>query len=327
MEAPNEELANLLSEIAQYYEIEKNVYRANAYSNASKNVLLYRKKIKSSVQAHNNINGIGESITEDIKQYLKTGKIKRLEELRSKADKIKGDADNRNRIMEFYQSIFGVGVVKALELYNNGYVDTEESLEEAYDNGEFNDMQMKGIKWMYMSKLRIPYRSMIAIEKLIRDKFDEVGIYNQWEMVGSYRRKSPSSGDIDIIMVQDNISMTEVVNGLGDYIVESYSKGAKKFMGIFRKGPKYNGRRIDIRLVDVDKWPIFLLHSTGSEEFNVKMRSRAIFLGLKLNEYELTKQNGKAIPIRSEKDVFDKLGVKYIPPEERTSNVELEIIE
>lgn len=92
-------------------------------------------------------------------------------------------------------------------------------------------------------------------------------------------------------------------------------------------------RRLDIRVVPREMVPTMLLYFTGSASHNVLMRQVAINKKLLLNEYGLFKNPKpdetnqqqqkevdiklKRIRVKSEKDVFDALGMKFKKPEER----------
>jgi DNA polymerase/3'-5' exonuclease PolX len=86
-------------------------------------------------------------------------------------------------------------------------------------------------------------------------------------------------------------------------------------MGICQLSSKLPMRRIDIRFFAKESYYTALLYFTGSGDFNKQMRRVAISMGYKLNEYALTDvKNKKKIKITSEKDVFDKLNMEYLPP-------------
>ncbi len=96
-----------------------------------------------------------------------------------------------------------------------------------------------------------------------------------------------------------------------------------KYMGFgqhYEGKKKYPIRRVDIRYVPYNSYYPALLYFTGSGPFNEKMRGLAKALGYRLNEYGLYKKiNGKLMKVKvtSEKDIFDKLGMDYVEPEER----------
>lgn len=110
----------------------------------------------------------------------------------------------------------------------------------------------------------------------------------------------------------------------------------------------YKARRVDIRLIETKSVPTALLTFTGSKNFNVIMRQAAIAKGYLLNEYglfrlgtpeearELYERVGikgknageelgvpkdelesKRVPVTTEMDVFDALGMPYAKPENR----------
>jgi DNA polymerase (family 10) len=54
------------------------------------------------------------------------------------------------------------------------------------------------------------------------------------------------------------------------------------------------------------------------------LRKIAIQKGWKLNEYGLFDKNNKMIAGKDEKEVYNKLGFKYIPPEKRKNEREFE---
>jgi DNA polymerase (family 10) len=59
-----------------------------------------------------------------------------------------------------------------------------------------------------------------------------------------------------------------------------------------------------------------MLYSTGSKENNIRMRAKAKSQGLLLNQYGLFKK-GEKINLKTEKDYYDYLGMKYLEPHER----------
>jgi DNA polymerase/3'-5' exonuclease PolX len=73
--------------------------------------------------------------------------------------------------------------------------------------------------------------------------------------------------------------------------------------------------RIDVRSVTKEQYPFALLYFTGSKQFNTTIRLHAKKMGYKLNEYNLG--NFKGDIIRTEKDIFKALKIKYLKPEER----------
>lgn len=89
-------------------------------------------------------------------------------------------------------------------------------------------------------------------------------------------------------------------------------------MGVCRLNDKFPARRIDIRFVDYSQYYAALIYFTGSKNFNIQIRNKAIEKGYSLNEYGLIdKKTEKKIVLNSEKDIFEFLNIKYLKPCER----------
>ena len=85
------------------------------------------------------------------------------------------------------------------------------------------------------------------------------------------------------------------------------------------------GIAVDLRVVSPEQYPYALHHFTGSREHNTRMRHIAKSMGMKMNEYGLFREeNGSNIPCSNEADLFQALGMAYIPPELREDMGEIE---
>ena len=140
-----------------------------------------------------------------------------------------------------------------------------------------------------------------------------------------------TSGDIDIIIVHPSVKTkndTKQINYIEKYvialkknkfIVDSLTSDDvyTKYMGICKLGKNGNLRRIDIRYMPYESFYSAILYFTGSKDFNKKMRQIAIDMGYMLNEYGLFDTNGKMFIVKSEKEIFDLLGMEYITPDKR----------
>jgi len=88
------------------------------------------------------------------------------------------------------------------------------------------------------------------------------------------------------------------------------------------------GVQADLRVVTNDQYPFALAYFTGSKEHNVKIRGMALTHGWTLNEYRMAPVEGKAadpVPaIDEESDLYEALGLEYIPPELRENLGEIE---
>lgn len=309
--SPNRDLSVMLAKIASYYSFVNDKHRKNTYDKAAKNVRDYNEKILSGKEARENIAGIGVSIEKDINEYLSTGEMERLETLKRQ------HGTSFNDTVDLFLRVHGIGPVKAIQLYEKGY----RTLEDLRENtAELNADVVVGLKWFEDLQFRIPRFEMDSIINNIFDLFSKDAQLKvvDWEVAGSYRRGEKSSGDLDLLVSSDSVSMNHIVDVLQPVIVGILAQGSMKMMAVIKLDGNL-ARRIDIRLFDKSCYPYALLHSTGSKDFNVLMRNRAIELGYKLSEYSLCDSDGKCLPAKTEEDIFMHLEVAYIPPTSRSN--------
>jgi DNA polymerase (family 10) len=97
------------------------------------------------------------------------------------------------------------------------------------------------------------------------------------------------------------------------------------------------GVQADLRVVSDDQFAFALNYFTGSKEHNIALRSRALRLHeLSLNEYGFSpaaekeksaKELGSSIRCRTEEEIYQALGLAYVPPELREDMGEIEAAE
>ena len=92
--------------------------------------------------------------------------------------------------------------------------------------------------------------------------------------------------------------------------------------------PQHSGinRRLDIKVYPVSMFPFALLYFTGSDHFNRSMRFYAKRCGWTLSDHGLQPATraagdkvwvGSTVVCRSERDVFDAMGLTFLPPHQR----------
>ena len=157
-------------------------------------------------------------------------------------------------------------------------------------------------------------------------------------IAGSYRRELQSSGDIDVLIKQENNdpdTLHKFVNYLKKhgYIVEEYVYGNKKFQGMCKLKDSEHSRRLDILFTTVEEYPFALFYFTGSGTFNPKLRQIVMDKGFRLSEqgiYEIDdkKKVKKQIhkdrsgkPFRTEEDIFSFINIPYIKPKDRNPDI------
>lgn len=132
----------------------------------------------------------------------------------------------------------------------------------------------------------------------------------QAELVGSYRRHLESLNDVDILATQ-----YKTINPADDVKIIRSGNNYIKFMYHF--GNEWYP--VDVFFTEPERYPFALLHFTGSKEFNIHMSVHAIKLGYKLTVHGLYKGGKLVSGIKTEKDIFKKLGLSYLDPTQRTN--------
>jgi DNA polymerase/3'-5' exonuclease PolX len=227
-------------------------------------------------------------------------------------------------VIDKLTTIFGIGPQNAKKFYEMGVKSIEDLGSGRYP---LTDAQSIGYSYREHLVIKIPRDEMNVYQETVGTLLPGIN----FEIVGSYRRGEIESGDIDI-MVTKRLgfpTLKQVVERLRPIIVETLAFGDQKFMGISRLSRQYLYRRIDIRVFEEENWAPALMYFTGSQKFNVLMRQRAIELGMHLDEYGLYAlepimgggNTKNIVPTREEIDIFNKLGVKYLYPVQRTREI------
>lgn len=332
-ENPNSGITDFLTELADY---ERNVSRAlhksNAYRKAASSIAQCKEPITSGAQAKK-LDGVGTKIAEKIDEFLRTGKLKKIEKIRS---------DETSQAISLLTRVSGIGPAAARKLVEEG-ITTIEDLRK--NTAKLTHHQQIGLKYFEDFEKRIPRAEMELLDNFAIDRISALDKDYKCQVCGSYRRGKASSGDIDILLTHSShISSDKEKRGellqkvISDFqsvtfVTDVLSLGQTKFMGVCRlPEDKYCNietdskppfRRIDIRLIPYDQYPCALLFFTGSDLFNKRMRGVALEKGFTINEYSIRPQGstgipGEPLPVSCEEDIFDYIDMKFIPPCERS---------
>jgi DNA polymerase/3'-5' exonuclease PolX len=276
--------------------------------------------------------GIGKGTLDRIKIILDKGQLDELGEfVDSKKEK--------KHVIELLEEVVGIGRANAIELYEKGITSVED-LKNKVKKGTItvNDKIKLGLKYHGKYYMNIPRSEMDMYDKLLQRlikkinktlklKDDEEYIV---QLCGSYRREKPQSNDVDVLLSKkgtNDISLNHLErivkklkapmkhNDMKPLLVDHMTdkKIKTKYMG-FSKLKDNPIRRIDIRFISYDSYYSALLYFTGSGDFNKKMRLIAKEKGYKLSEYGLFDLKGNVIHVISERDIFRKLDMEYLPP-------------
>jgi len=140
---------------------------------------------------------------------------------------------------------------------------------------------------------------------------------------GSLRRMKETIGDLDILVAAEKDATNKIIKAFTDLeIVEEVLLSGPTKTSIRFKG----GLQGDLRIVEPSRWGTALQYFTGSQQHNISLREIALKKNLSLSEYALTdKINNKEILCSSEEEVYEKLGMSWIPPEIREGTIEINL--
>ncbi len=314
----NREVAKLLFEMADLLEIKGVDFKPRAYRKAAMNIESLSIDIEELYKKNQleKIPGVGKSIAKKISEYLDTGKIKKLEELR---DEIPVD-------IESLSSIEGLGPKMIKVLYEELGVKNIDDLERVAKQGKIRALKGFGLKTeekiieniefarsrhgRFILGYALPEANSI-VEQL-KPYVDKISL------AGSIRRRKETIGDMDILAVSSKPKHAmDVFAGL-----KSVDKILVK--GMTKTSVRLNsGIQVDLRIVEEKSFGSALQYFTGSKEHNIELRKIAIKKGYKLNEYGLFNRE-KQIAGKNEEDVYKALGLQWIPPEMRENRGEIE---
>ena len=246
------------------------------------------------------IKGIGVGVLRRVNDILTTGHIS-----------LEDSTPEIESLIELSQ-VYGLGPKTTKRLYDLGCRSVED-LQKHQDQLTYSTRV--ALKYHHSTSVKIPRDIITEIDRYLSDH-----IPTPFQICGSYRRGVQRSGDIDVL-IQRSSTMYDLgylVQTLEEdgFLVAKLSGGDNKYNGICHFRDRYC--RIDLLLTTESEYPAALLHFTGSGLFNQLIRYEANKQGYKLSNLGLSRRDtGEVIEVHSEREIFDKLGVKYLEPNER----------
>jgi len=316
----NKEIARIFDEIADILEVkEGDKFKIRAYRKAARTIESLTQDLSdfSSVTELKKLPSIGDALAKKIHEIITSGKLEYYEELRTSVPK---------GVLELL-SIPNVGPKTVSKLYNECNVTDIESLELAAKNHRLQHLFgmgrkteeriLKGIAQYRRHKERIPLGKAYFQAKNIVKSLENLDAVERIAFAGSIRRMRETIGDIDILVASENPSRVMSAFKALDGITEIIASGDTKSSVIM------DDTQVDLRVVRDDSFGSALQYFTGSQLHNIKLRELALKQGLKLNEYGVFKGD-QPVAGRREEEVYEALGLPFIPPELREDQGEIE---
>ncbi len=312
----NKEVARIFYEISEIFELKNVQWKPQAYNKAARVIEGLEKDLKEiydekGLKGLDEIPGVGIAMAKKIEEYIKTGRIKEYEKLKKFVPK---------GLVEM-MDITGIGPKKAQLLYKKLKIKSVKDLEKAVKSHRIKKLERFGEKSEKDIGEEIEFfKKRDKKRMLLGDALDLAGDIvekiraGKIMVCGSIRRMYETVGDIDILAVAD------------DKIIDNFCKLADRVLakGSGKASIIIGDRQIDLRVVPKEDFWSGVHYFTGSKDHSVELRKIAIRKGMKLSEYGLSKE-GKIIARKSEEEIYQKLGMQYVPPELRENLGEIEV--
>lgn len=243
-------------------------------------------------------------------------------------------------------SIQGLGPKTVKLMWDEKGVESIDDLKKSIEDGSILELPRMGAKTVENIKASIAFlessggRLPIGIAQKVADRFvammEALDGTIKVAYAGSLRRGKESIGDIDILVATKNPDEAREAFTTSEGVMQVLAKGDTKSSirtAIGETNSRWGteqgaGVQVDLRIVDESCWGSALMYFTGSKEHNVKMRERAIKMGMTLNEYGLF-EDGNETPVacESEEAVYKALKMPFIPPTMREDRGEMSLSE
>jgi DNA polymerase (family 10) len=321
----NGEIAEAFEELASLYELDGAVvYRVVAYRNAAKAIREAGVSVAELARQGRaeELAGVGKTIAEKIEALLETGSI-------PSADKLK--ARIPSGLIEVTR-IPGLGPKRARQLHERLGVSSLDDLRRAAEEGRLKDVPGFGEKAEDnvlaalaagadgRPQARLLLSNALAVgEELVAALRDQPHALRV-ELAGSARRMADTVKDLDIVAAStDPAALAEAFSSLTsiDQVQVAGEAGAKAVT--------HSGLPVDLRIVPEEAFGNLLQHFTGSGRHNEALRTEAVRRGLHVSEYGIADdESGETLACSTEEEVYERLGMQFIPPELRENRGELE---
>src|SRR5512136_710100 len=299
-------------------------FKPRAYEKAAISIEALEKEAEKiyaegGLKALEQIPGVGVSIAEKIEELIKTGKLEYYEQLHKNAPV---DLENLTRIE-------GMGPKTIKTLYQKLKITNMEELEKAANAHKISGLPgfkkkteeniLRGIEFAKRSGGRFILGFTLPLIREIEARLNACPQVKKAVAAGSVRRMRETIGDVDFLVQSDDpetvadffVSMPEVVQ----LIEKGKTKSAVKLK---------TGMNADIRILPEESFGAALQYFTGNKPHNIELRKIAIDKKWKLNEYGIFDENGP-IAGKTEEEVYEKLGLQWIPTEMRENTGEIEL--
>jgi len=317
----NEELARLFQEMAELLLLQGETgFRVRAYDRGARALSGHGADLTGlSERELAAIPGVGKAIAAKVREYLDTGRVAKLEELRAEVPPG----------LRALLRVPGLGPSKARLVHEALGVGSPEELTAAVAAGRVAGLPGMGqrteanlrraLERMAGGVEGIPLAVALPLAETLRDRLAAVAGVDRVEVAGSLRRMKAAVHDLDLLAAgADPAAVTRAFAELPE-VAEVAALGDTKASIRTR-----DGYQVDLRVVRPAVWGAALQYFTGSAAHNVRIRELAVKAGLKLSEYGLFERGGELVVAEEEAVVYRRLGMDWVPPVLREDRGEVE---
>jgi DNA polymerase (family 10) len=321
----NAELALHFDELADLYELDGAiVHRVLAYRNAAKSIREAGASVAEMTRAGTvtQLPGIGKTIEEKLTTLLETGAIPSAERLKAKYPP---------GLVEITR-LPGLGPKRARRLFDELGIASLDELRRAAEEQRLRTLRGFGPKAEESvlhalaagedgrPKSKLLLSKALQIAEALRDALREQPAAGRVEIAGSARRWTDTCKDIDLVATASDARALAAAFCSLPLLAEASSPGEAGVRAI-----THNGISVDLRIVAPENFGNLLQHLTGSKQHNEALRTAAVKRGFHVSEYGVTDDaSATTHACATEEEVYELLGMQWIPPELRENSGELE---
>ncbi|MGC8595667.1 MAG: DNA polymerase/3'-5' exonuclease PolX [Candidatus Kryptoniota bacterium] len=310
------DVAAVLEEIAALLELKgEDKFKVNAYSRAARTIAASNEDIIGLIKRGEakKIPGVGDALSRKLQEFVETGKISYLEELKGLFPQT---------LMELFK-VPGLGPNKIRSLYEQLDIKSLSELEYACNENRLVSLKGFGKKTqekVLQSIAKIKAESEYHLLNVIYETSENIAYHlhrisgiDEFEFTGSFRRRKEIVRDLDCVIRFKSGEREKLFDALRRL------KGIRELKDVQSDLVSLvweNGVPVEFIIVNRNDYPLALLHSTGSKEFYASLREYASSRGFMLNAREF-KEGKEKLKVDSEEEVFGRLGLQFIPPELR----------
>ena len=321
----NAEIAQAFDELGDLYELDGAVvYRVLAYRNAAKAIRDSAASVEEMARAGTvtKLPGVGKTIAEKIDALLETGTIPAADKLKAKFPP---------GLVEVTR-IPGLGPKRARKLFDELGISSLEELRAAAEQEQLRGVAGFGPKAEEnilaalaagadgKPRARTLLSRALGIGEALVEALREHRASDRVELAGSARRLAETCKDLDIVATASDAEALASAFGDLPLIAEVHSTGAA---GV--RATTNNGMSVDLRIVPPENFGNLLQHFTGSGKHNEALRNQAVRRGFHVSEYGVIDDSTETThACATEEEVYELLGLQFIPPELRENRGELD---